>query len=161
MTKIGWWTSQPKVLILGDCDHAICAWQASSLDLLHDDQRGCFNDLTKRRLSMAAASDTFVTTSWKFQGTQNLQRKEPCKGLIFKPRKKKTWFWACLFLKCLSSQRTPYKFTFTMEAVISSWSCNGSCLRLTVEMAHTIALAQGGKPVGIFHIAAAGTSIRF
>ena len=88
MTKIGWWTSQPKVLILGDCDHAICAWQASSLDLLHDDQRGCFNDLTKRRLSMAAASDTFVTTSWKFQGTQNLQRKEPCKGLIFKPRKK-------------------------------------------------------------------------
>ena len=42
MTKILVVILLPKVLILGDCDHAICAWQTSSLDLLHDNQRGLF-----------------------------------------------------------------------------------------------------------------------
>lgn len=62
-----------------------------------------------------------------------------------------------MFLKCLSSQRTPLPtssrgYNGSSDTFLK---LQGSCLRLTVEMAHTIALAQGGKPVGFFHIAAA------
>ena len=106
---------QPKVLILGDCDHAICAWQTSSLNLLHDNQRGCFNDLTKRRLEQWLQQ---VTLSWppslKIPGGQNLQKNRTLQRFFLSLPKKKTWFWilSILFLKCLSSQRTPYKFTW-------------------------------------------------